>query len=41
MKRLAPAVVAGAMIVLWGFLSSRLQAPPVRADIMVSSALVL
>ena len=41
MKRLAPAVVAGALIVLWGFLSSRLPAPPVRADIMVSSALVL
>lgn len=41
MKRLAPAVVAGALIVLWGFLSSRLPAPPVRADIMLSSALVL
>jgi len=40
-KRLAPAVVAGALIVLWGFLSSRLPAPPVRADIMLSSALVL
>ena len=41
MKRLAPAVVAGALIVVWGFLSSRLPAPPVRADIMLSSALVL
>jgi len=41
MKRLAPAVVAGALIVLWGLLSSRLPAPPVRADIMLSSALVL
>ena len=41
MKRLAPAVVVGALIVVWGFLSSRLPAPPVRADIMVSSALVL
>ncbi len=41
MKRLAPALVAGALIVLWGFLSSRLPAPPVRADIMLSSALVL
>ncbi len=41
MKRLVPAVVAGALIVLWGFLSSRLPAPPVRADIMLSSALVL
>ncbi len=41
MKRLAPTVVAGALIVLWGFLSSRLPAPPVRADIMLSSALVL
>lgn len=41
MKRLAPAVVAGALILLWGFLSSRLPAPPVRADIMLSSALVL
>ncbi|MCX6364627.1 MAG: hypothetical protein NTW58_10760 [Actinobacteria bacterium] len=41
MKRLVPAVVAGALIVLWGFLSSRLPAPPVRVDIMLSSALVL
>jgi hypothetical protein len=41
MKRLVPAVVAGALIVLWGFLSSRLPAPPVRSDIMLSSALVL
>ena len=41
MKRLAPAVVAGALIVLWGSFSSRLPALPVRADIMLSSALVL
>ncbi len=41
MTRLAPAVVAGAAIVLWGALSSRLPALPVRADIMLSSALVL
>ena len=41
MTRLAPAVVAGAAIVLWGALSSTLPALPVRADIMLSSALVL
>jgi hypothetical protein len=41
MKRLAPAVVAGALIALWGLLSSGLPALPVRADIMLSSALVL
>ncbi len=41
MKRLAPALVAGALIVLWGLFSSRLPALPVRADIMLSSALVL
>jgi len=41
MKRLVPAVVAGALIVLWGFLSSRLPPLPVRADIMLPSALVL
>ncbi|MEI6451135.1 MAG: hypothetical protein WCP98_14500 [Actinomycetes bacterium] len=41
MKRLAPALAAGALIVLWGFLSSRLPALPVRANIMLSSALVL
>jgi len=41
MKRLVPALVAGALIILWGFLSSRLPALPVRADIMLSSALVL
>jgi len=40
-KRLVPAVVAGALIVLWGLLGSRLPALPVRADIMLSSALVL
>ena len=41
MKRLAPAVIAGALIVLWGLFSSRLPALPVRAGIMLSSALVL
>ena len=41
MKRLVPAVAAGALIVLWGFLSSRLPALQVRADIMLSSTLVL
>ena len=41
MKRLAPAVLAGALIVLWGLLSSRLPALPVRADIMLSAAFVL
>jgi len=41
MKRLAPALVAGALIILWGFFSSRLPALPVRANIMLSSALVL
>jgi hypothetical protein len=40
-KRLVPALVAGALIVLWGSFSSRLPAVPVRADIMLSSALVL
>jgi hypothetical protein len=41
MKRLVPAVVAAALIVLWGSLSSRLPALPVRANIMLSSALLL
>jgi hypothetical protein len=41
MKRLTPAVAAGALIILWGFLSSRLPALPVKANIMLSSALVL
>jgi hypothetical protein len=41
MNRLVPALVAGALIVLWGFFSSRLPALPVRADIMLSSAFVL
>lgn len=41
MKRLVPAFAAGALIVLWGFFGSRLPAPPVRADIMLSAALVL
>jgi hypothetical protein len=41
MKRLVPALVAGALIVLWGFFSSRLPALPVRLNIMLSAALVL
>jgi hypothetical protein len=41
MKRLVPALVAGALIVLWGSLGSKLPVLPVRADIMLSSALVL
>jgi hypothetical protein len=40
-KRLVPAVAAGAVIVLWGSLSSMLPALPVRMDIMLSSAFVL
>jgi len=40
-KRLVPAVAAGALIVLWGFFSSRLPALQVKPDIMLSSALVL
>ena len=41
MKRPVPAVTAGALIVVWGYLSSRLPALPVRVDIMISSAIVL
>lgn len=41
MKGLTPAVVAGALLILYGLSSSLLPALPVRADIMVSSALVL
>jgi hypothetical protein len=41
MKRLVPALVAGALIVLWGFFSSRLPALPVKLNIMLSAALVL
>jgi hypothetical protein len=38
---LAPALAAGVALVLWGAFSSLLPALPVRADIMLSSALVL
>ena len=41
MKRLTPAFVAGALLVLYGFLSRLLPDFAVRADIMVSSAIVL
>ena len=41
MKRLTPAFVAGALLVLYGFLSRFLPDFAVRADIMVSSAIVL
>jgi hypothetical protein len=40
-KRLGPALAAGVLIILWGFFSSTLPAPPVRANIMLSSALLL
>jgi len=40
-KRLTPAFVAGALLVLYGFLSRFLPDFAVRADIMVSSAIVL
>ena len=40
-RRLAPAPVAGLLIVLWGFVSRYLPLLPVRLNIMVSSALVL
>jgi len=41
MKRLAPALAAGAALLLWGYLSRYLPAPPIRLDIMLSSAVVL
>ena len=41
MKGLTPAFVAGALLVLYGYLSRFLPAFAVRADIMVSSAIVL
>jgi len=41
MRRLAPALVAGAALLLWGYLSRYLPAPPVKLDIMLSSAIVL
>ncbi len=41
MKRLAPALAAGAALLLWGYLSRYLPAPPVKLDIMLSSAIVL
>jgi hypothetical protein len=41
MKRLVPAFVAGALMILWGFFSSGFPALPVKADIMLSAAFVL
>ena len=41
MKRLVPALAAGAALLLWGYLSRYLPAPPIRLDIMLSSAVVL
>jgi hypothetical protein len=41
MKGLTPAVAAGALLILYGLSSSLLPALPVRADIMVSSAIAL
>ena len=41
MKRLTTAFVAGALLVVYGFGSRLLPALPVRADIMVSSAVAL
>ena len=41
MRRLAPALAAGAALLLWGYLSRYLPAPPIRLDIMLSSAVVL
>jgi hypothetical protein len=40
-KRLAPALAAGVALVLWGYLSRYLPAPPIKLDIMLSSAVVL
>ena len=41
MRRLAPALAAGAALLLWGYLSRYLPALPVKLDIMLSSAIVL
>jgi hypothetical protein len=41
MKRLLPAAVAVLVLLAWGYGSRYLPAPPVRVDIMVSSAVVL
>jgi hypothetical protein len=41
MKRLAPALAAGVALLLWGYLSRYLPTPPIRLDIMLSSAVVL
>jgi len=41
MKRLAPALAAGVALVLWGYLSRYIPAPPIKLDIMLSSAIVL
>ncbi len=41
MRRLAPALAAGAALILWGFLSRYLPVLSLRLNIMLSSALVL
>jgi hypothetical protein len=41
MRRLAPALAAGAALLLWGYLSRYLPALPIKLDIMLSSAVVL
>ena len=41
MKRLVPALAAGAALLLWGYLSRYLPALPLKLDIMLSSAFVL
>ena len=41
MRRLAPALAAGAALLLWGYLSRYLPALPIKLDIMLSSAIVL
>lgn len=40
-RPLAPAGLAAAFLIAWGYLSRYLPAPPVRADILLSSAVVL
>ena len=39
-KGLAPALTAGSLLLVWGVASEALPAPPVRLDILVSSAVV-
>lgn len=40
-RRLTPAIVAGVLLLLWGFGSSSLPVLPVKTNIMLSSAIVL